>query len=105
MGNDERNGDLGFFTPKELGRWANTLFSLRPGEWTGPIKIDSLYVFWQCSDERQAYIREFDEVRSDIEKTLRSVLWDDVRQNKLNEIRKTVACKSFPEKLRTVRLR
>jgi parvulin-like peptidyl-prolyl isomerase len=98
----EKGGELGYLTPQDLGRWAALAFSLKVGERAGPVPMDSMFVLLECLDKQPAKIRPFEEVREEVEKALRVMAWDNVRRKKVEEIRRTVPVKVFPERLRTL---
>ncbi len=96
-------GDLGYFSLSELGGFAKLVEPLNVGEYRGPLRVDSLYMFIRCEDILPAQIRSFEEVREDIEKTLRVMKWYDVRQQKLAEFKQAMSIRAFPKRLRTLR--
>ncbi len=100
----ENGGELGYLTSRDLGKWASLAFSMNAGSWMGPIKMDGHYVFLECIDKISTKIRSFEEVRDDVEETVRMMWWEREKGKKLNEIRNDVYVKSFPEKLRKIRL-
>ncbi len=99
-----RGGDIGFVTRSELGPHADAVFSLSPGEWTGPIPAESRHFFFKCLEKTAPRKLSFAEARADIERTLRSIWWERVRSEKINEIRGRVPVAAHPKKLRNVRL-
>jgi len=100
----ENRGDLGYLTPSDLGKWARPVLSMEVGEWIGPLEMNSSYVFLKCIDKIPLKARSFEAANNDVEQTVRPLLWNRVRQQKIEELRATVAVKSFPEKLVTIQL-
>ncbi|MDQ7063726.1 MAG: peptidylprolyl isomerase [candidate division KSB1 bacterium] len=96
-------GDLGYFTLQELGGFARLVESLQVGEYRGPIRVDSLYMFIRCEDILPGQVRSFEEVRADIEKSLRLMAWHDVRKQKLAEFKKGMKIRAYPKRLRALR--
>ncbi len=97
-------GELGYLTPQDIGRkWSNLVFSLEKDEWTGPVKMDSFYVFLKCIGKKPAQLRSFEEAKEDVEAALKTMWWADQRQQKLSEFREHFRVMSFPEKLRNIR--
>jgi parvulin-like peptidyl-prolyl isomerase len=102
----EQGGELGFLTPQDLGKWAQTAFSLQVGELAGPIQMDSMYVYLKCIGKKPSRIRSFEEARADVEETVRYIKWDDFRRSKIQEIRNSMnSVKVFPERLKTINLK
>ncbi len=95
----ENGGELGFLAPSDLGRWSSLAFSLKIGEWTGPIKMESYWVFLQCIGKKQSELRTFELARKEVEETLRAMYWKKYQLSKVGEIREHVNVKSYPEKL------
>jgi len=100
----QNDGEIGFLTSKDLGKWSETAFSLKKNEWTGPIKIDSLYVFLQCIEKLPMQILPFEEVRDNVHHVVKSNTWIDLRREKINELKKDAEIKSYPEKLFSLKL-
>jgi parvulin-like peptidyl-prolyl isomerase len=98
----EKGGELGYLTPRDLGKWATLAFSLKVGERVGPVPMDSMYVLLECLDKHPAKIPPFEDAREEVEKALRVMAWDKVRRKKVEEIRRTVPVKTFPGRLRTL---
>lgn len=100
----ENNGDIGNFYREELGRYANRLTSLKPGQWTGPVQMDNKFIFFQCTAKYAARELTFDEARPEIVKSLRSEWKNNSKKITLAEIRSRTRLVTFPEKLRTIKL-
>jgi parvulin-like peptidyl-prolyl isomerase len=101
-----KGGELGFLEPVDFGKWAQTVFSLKIGQQTGPVRMDSMFVFLQCLDKKPARLRSFAEARPEVEETVRYLAWEDYRRAKITAIRQSVAnVKVFPERLKTIRLK
>ncbi len=99
-----RGGDLGYLTAADLGSWAHLAFSMKIGEFRGPLRIDSSFVFLKCVDKKPARQRTFYEARKDVEQTLRWMYWPDFRKKKIAGFRQNLKVKIFENKLRNVRL-
>jgi len=100
----QNDGEIGFLTSRDLGKWSETVFNLEKGDWTGPIRMDSLYVFLQCVDKISSQIRPFDVVKDDVHNVLKSYKWIDLRRETINQLKKDVKIKSYPEKLLSLKL-
>ncbi len=100
----KNDGEIGFLTPKDLGRWSDTAFSLKKDEWTGPLEIDSLFVFVQCIEKIPEQIRPFEEVKDDVNMVVKSYKWHELRSGKISQFKKNVSIKSYPGKLMSLKL-
>lgn len=100
----EKGGDLGYLTPNDLGKWTKQLLSMNIGEWIGPLELNSTYTFLKCVDKIPSKARTFEAAKTDVEQTVRNLLWDRVRQEKIEAVRATVAVTSFTEKLMEIRV-
>ena len=100
----ENGGDVGYLTPNDLGKWAKHVLSMEVGEWIGPLEMNSSYVFLKCFDRIPAKARTFEQAKNEVEQTVRTLLWDRGRQQKIDQIRATVTVHSFPEKLIKIRV-
>lgn len=98
----ENNGELGYLTPSELGRWSALAFSIDIGRWVGPIKMDSYYVFLECIGKIPSKLRTFQEAHGDITEALRTMWWEREKNKKLRKIQQDVYVQSFPEKLLSI---
>lgn len=95
----ENGGDIGYLTPNDLGKWSKQVFSLKVGEWIGPLAMNSSFVFLQCTDKLPAKARSFEAAKPEVEQTLRPLLWERTRQQQVESLRATAAVKSYPDKL------
>ena len=101
----ERDGDLGFLTPQDLGRWADRLFRLRVGERTEPLLMDSLYVILECTARKPERVRPFEEVRPQVVEALKFTWWDEYYAGRVASFRRKAGRLAvYPEKLKTIRL-
>jgi parvulin-like peptidyl-prolyl isomerase len=98
----EDDGDIGSFSYQELGGYAERIFPLEVGQWVGPIKMDTQYAFFKCADKDSERARTFDEVRADIEKTLKPIWQKKMRQDLLESIRRHVQVVTYPERLKSI---
>lgn len=100
----DNDGDIGTFTYKDLGSYADRIFPLKVGQWMGPIKIDTQYAFFKCIGKYLKKAQTFDEARSEIENGLKPIWQKKTRQDLLENIRKNVKIVTYPEKLKTIKL-
>lgn len=100
----ENGGDVGYLASGDMGKWAKQILAMEVGEWIGPLAMNSSYVFLKCTDRLPAKTQTFEQAKPDVEQSVRNLLWDRVRQQKIEQIRATVAVKSFPEKLIKIRV-
>jgi parvulin-like peptidyl-prolyl isomerase len=83
----ERGGELGWLTPDDIGQWSNLAFELKIGERTGPVQIDSVFVFLECIDKKPPRPRTFTEARADVEQAVRYIQWGNHRAVRVLEFR------------------
>jgi parvulin-like peptidyl-prolyl isomerase len=100
----ENGGDMGYLTPNDMGGWAKQVLSMKVGEWIGPLEMNSSYVFLRCLDKIPSKARTFETAKHNVEQSVRALLWNRVRQQKIEELRAQVSVKSFPEKLMEIRV-
>jgi parvulin-like peptidyl-prolyl isomerase len=100
----EQGGDLGFYRRKDLGDLGGKIFPLRPGEWRGPLIENEKYLFVKCTERKDAVQRPFEESKKEIEDFLVSMTWIKSRHQEAESLKKKIACRVFPEKLRTMTL-
>jgi len=100
----ERGGDLGYFRRKDLGDIGGKIFSLKTGEWTGPLVEDNKYLFVKCTDQKEAIQRSFEESKREIEDVLISMTWIDSRHEYVESLKKKITWRVFPEKLQAMAL-
>jgi parvulin-like peptidyl-prolyl isomerase len=99
-----QNGDVGAFSRADLGRWADLIFPLQPGQWTGPLQMDPEQVaFFQCIDKSAERPADFQEVRAEILKGLTPVWRKAAEVTALSSIRLHVPVVTYPEKLNSIR--
>jgi peptidyl-prolyl cis-trans isomerase C len=103
-GNRETGGDIGEFTRAELGAYADRLFALRDGEWTGPVQIHTQFALYKCVGRTRKRPLDFAEARSLIAEGLRLRWMDKTKQTLLETIRGRVGVTAYPERLRSVRI-
>jgi len=100
----ENGGDVGYLASGDMGKWAKQILAMEVGEWIGPLEMNSSYVFLKCIDRIPAKARTFEQAKPDVEQTVRTLLWDRARQQKIEQIGATVTLISFPEKLIKIRV-
>jgi foldase protein PrsA len=100
----ERGGDLGFYRREELGDYGQKLFSLKQGDWAGPLIENGKYLFIKCTERKDALQRSFESSKTDIEDMLVSITWINSRHQHAESLKKNIYCRVFPEKLRTITL-
>lgn len=93
-----------YYTPPDLGKWADQAFSLAVGETAGPLVTDSLYIFIQCVDKQPAQLRSFDEARHEVAEAMKVMRRDAHFEQAIAAIRKKIDVQVDPLKLRTVTL-
>ncbi len=101
----ERGGELGWLTPEEIGPWSPQIFALEIGERTGPLQMDSMYVFLECIDKKPPRPRAFEEARPEVEEAVRYILWGDFRRAKIEEFREATELKVWADKLLDLNLK
>ena len=100
-----RANDVVYFTRRQLGKWANEIFSLRPGEWRGPFASpDSLYLFVKCVEKLPQRIIPYKEAREEIVEIFKYMWMANKRDAVIRRVEQTVPVSRFPEKLKTIRL-
>ncbi|MDZ7263397.1 MAG: peptidylprolyl isomerase [candidate division KSB1 bacterium] len=97
-------GDLGYLGPNDLGAYSKQVLALKIGEWIGPLEINSSYVFLKCVDKIPPKMRPYEAVKAEVEKTVRTLQWEQVRQERLAKLRSAIPVTSFPEKLMTIQV-
>jgi len=100
----EDNGEIGAFTRQELGPYADRLFNLHPGEWRGPLRVDSLWIFFKCLGQYPASRRSFSEAKADLEKTLRPFYERKKKEEILRECRSKKQTRLFRDRLRNLHI-
>lgn len=93
-----------YYTPPDLGKWADQAFSLTIGETAGPLTMDSLYIFIQCVDKQPAQLRSFQEARHEIVQAMKVMRRDAHFEQAIAAIRQKINVQVDPLKLRTVTL-
>jgi parvulin-like peptidyl-prolyl isomerase len=99
-----RGGDLGYFRREDLGPLANEFFALRPGEWKGPFTDDGKYLFVKCTDIKSPVYRSFEESAREVQETLASMAWVNVRTEYVGSCKKSIPCRVYPERLMAISL-
>ncbi|NIS23159.1 hypothetical protein GWN90_03725 [candidate division KSB1 bacterium] len=101
----EKGGELGYLAPRDFGRWSQKVFSLEVGEQTGPLLIDSMFVFLECIAKVQSKIPSFEAARPQVEEAVRFVAWEDYLNSKITAIRNSLDnVIVYPRRLKTIRL-
>lgn len=85
-----KGGELGFLTPADFGRWADTVFAMQAGEQKGPIAMDSMFVFLECIAKKPARIKEYEQVRPEVEAAVRYAMHDAYRRQRIEEIKQNI---------------
>ncbi|RPI05980.1 MAG: peptidyl-prolyl cis-trans isomerase [Ignavibacteriae bacterium] len=98
----ERGGDLGFYRRNELGDLGDQLFSLRPGDWLGPMVEREKHLFVKCTERKAAVQRSYEDSKKEIEDALVSMAWIDSRHRYADSLKIHIGCRIFPEKLQTI---
>lgn len=97
-------GDMGYFKKNELDQLGETLFYLKIGEWEGPFLDEGKYLFIQCTDIRNGEYKTVEESSEEITQSLIAQNWFTVREEYVQELKKELHVKSFPEKLNKIKL-
>ena len=100
----ERDGELGYLKPADLGRWSQRVFALAKNEWTGPLQAGQQHIFVQCIDKKPARQLAFDQVKDDVERAVKAIRWTKIRSEKIKEIQSRVPVVAYWEKLNDIRL-
>jgi parvulin-like peptidyl-prolyl isomerase len=97
-------GDLGFYHNDELGDLKAKLFSLKIGEWTGPIIEDGKYLFVKCTDKKESKDKSFEESSKEVKDTLVGMAWLNYRNQCVESFKKKIECKIYTERLKVLNL-
>lgn len=100
----ENGGDMGYFKKDELDYLVDEVFSLKVGQWAGPFRDFDKYVFLECTDVKKPVTKSFEESKKEIEKTLVSFEWFNVRDKYIESIKSSIDHKLFPKKLYEIKL-
>ena len=101
----KRGGEMGFLTASDLGKWSETAFALKPGERTGPLLMDSKYVFLKCVQKRPAQQKDLSESWPEVEAAVRYAMHDDYRLKQIATLRRGLDnFVIMPERLNTINL-
>jgi len=96
-------GEVGYVSLAELGPFAEMIFSLKDGEWKGPITKGKLYFFLQRNSVLDSSIADFEEAKQMIREKLIVQNIEAAVENRLKTIRHKIEVLSYPEKLKTLR--
>ncbi len=97
-------GDIGYYTPMQLGRFSSVVQSMEAGQYRGPLRADSLYLFLQCVEKIPPQIRTFEQARADVERTVRYMQSDLYLKKRLDELKRALKVQTFEARLRHVTL-
>ncbi|MBN1780164.1 peptidylprolyl isomerase [bacterium] len=100
----ENGGEIGFFSAADLGEYAEPIFSLKSGQWTGPIEIRGQFAFIQCIGKRPQRQPSYEEAEHKIRESLFPFYLKRTRQETLRQIREHIRVTEFPDQLQSVRL-
>jgi parvulin-like peptidyl-prolyl isomerase len=100
----ENNGEIGVFTHQELGPYADRLFGMRPGQWRGPMRVDSLWIFFKCLEHYPASQRSFAQAKPELEKTLRPFYERRKKEEILRECKSKNETRIFLDRLRKLHI-
>ena len=98
----KKGGDIGYFTKEELGSLGEEIFSLKIGEWKGPISEYGKFVFLKSTGFKAPVGKPLSECYKTIEETLTTFSWFKIRNSYTDSLRKEIHVKVFPEKLNTL---
>lgn len=100
----ERGGDLGYFTMDELNEYGEKIFTMKIGEWIGPLVSDSKYLFLMCTDRKESEIIPFEKVHVQILSQLKTFSWLNEKNKYANELKKKFTYKVYIDKLKEIKL-
>ncbi|MCD6100938.1 MAG: peptidylprolyl isomerase [Candidatus Marinimicrobia bacterium] len=83
-------GYIGVFKYNDLGKFADTLFSLDKGEWAGPFSIQGKYYFFRCNDKIPVNTTDFKDVRNVVYKTMMPFWKERVMRNHLTLLKSDI---------------
>ncbi len=100
----ERGGDIGYFSKEELFEYGDKIFSMKIGEWMGPLTNGNKYLFLKCTDFRTSSIITYDEVYEQIKEQLKYFEWIKVRNEYVQSLKNKFNYKIFTEKLKYIKI-
>ncbi len=100
----ERGGDLGYLGPNDLGAWSKQVLAMKIGEWIGPLELNSSFVLLKCVDKIPPKSRSYEQAKSDVERTVRAMMWFRVRQATVDSLRAQAKVISYPAKLMEIKV-
>jgi peptidyl-prolyl cis-trans isomerase D len=87
-GTAKSGGELGYFSAKKMEpAFSDAAFSLKPGEISGLVRTGYGFHIIQVEDVREARTVPFEEVKADVEKSLRLQKAQDIAYKKARELR------------------
>lgn len=95
-------GDMGFFKGQEIVEMDESLRSIQPGIWYGPIIEGDKYLFLQCTEMKRSSFRPFDEVKNEINETLITTTWLKQRSKYVETLKNKIQWNIFPERLESL---
>lgn len=101
----EKGGDIGYYKKDDLEYLGDELFSLKPGEWKGPFNDNDKYVFLKCTDLRPSVLTPFEECSAEIESTLKTFKWYEVRERYIESLKNDIQIEMFTSKLNSLNIR
>ncbi len=100
----QKGGDIGYFTEESLGGLGKEIFSLKIGEWKGPISEYGKFVFLKCTGHKAPVLKPLSKCSKDIEETLTTFNWFKIREAYTDKLKEEIPVKLFPEKLNALNL-
>ena len=97
-------GDAGYLTAQKLGPLYEIVRSMKPGQWRGPFKLNSKYLFIKLEDKIQSRQKSLSESRVEIIQTLKNMWYQKARDQEISIIRKNIPVFSYPERLLKISL-
>lgn len=98
----ERGGDIGFFRKDELGTYGEEIFSLRKGEWKGPLLDDGKFLFVKCTDLTNITYKSFEESKEEIKAIHIDQMWHSTQTQYVEQFKKSIICRIYPERVMTM---
>ncbi len=100
----ENSGEIGIYTEAELGIYADRLMMLEEGQWTGPVEMNNQYIYFKCLNKLPERHQSYEEALRLIQKDLKPIWLNQVKQTALREIRSSVELVTYPEKLKLIQM-
>jgi hypothetical protein len=77
---------------------------LEEGQWTGPVEMNNQYIYFKCLNKLPERHQSYEEALRLIQKDLKPIWLNQVKQTALREIRSSVELVTYPEKLKLIQM-